>query len=140
MAESPHPVPNTDEGIKEYDVRTAAIVVDQNQIQDIESFGWTSSKDHDPQATIDNNRVWVKAVPEIDGSLVMKATSPSISAVRAIYEQDQVVSLTGELAEEDARDNITFIGCMLTDFDSSDHEVDGMPTVEVSWQGVDTRQ
>lgn len=135
MPESPQPV----EQIKEYDVRTAALVVGNYRIEDIESFGWTSSKGHEAQATIDNNRVWVKAVPEIDGSLVMKATSPSIPAVREVYEQDDVVSLTGELAEDDVRDNITFIGCMLTDFDASDHEIDGMPTVEVSWEGVDTR-
>lgn len=135
MAESPLPV----EDIKEYDVRTAALVVDNYRIEDIESFGWSSSKGHEPQATIDNNRVWVKAIPEISGSLVMKATSPSIPAVREIYQEDEVVALTGELADGDIRDSLTFIGCMLTDVDNSDHEIDGMPTVEVSWEGVDSR-
>lgn len=133
--ESRYPV----EDIKEYDVRTAAIVVGNYRIEDLESFGWSSSKDHDPQATIDNNRVWVKAVPEITGSLVMKATSPSINAVREIYEQDQVISLTGELSDDDARDNLTFIGCMLTDIDMSDHEINGMPTLDISWEGVESR-
>lgn len=134
MPESQYPV----QDIKEYDVRTAAFVVGGNRIEDLESFGWESTKGHEPQSTIDNNRVWVKAVPEITGTVVMKATSPSISAVRAVYESDEVISITGQLADQAAQDSLTFLGCMITDFSQSDHEVDGMPTIEIDWQGVGT--
>lgn len=132
MPESQHPV----EDIKEYDVRTAGIIVGGNRIEDLESFGWESSKGHEPQATIDNNRVWVKAVPEITGTVVMKATSPSIPAVRAIYENDEVIGITGDLADTAQQNSLTFVGCMITDFSQSDHEIDGMPTIELDWQGV----
>lgn len=128
--------------VKEFEARTAAIVVDGDDIEDIESFGYDQSKGHELQYTIDQNAVWVKSTPEITGSFVMKATSPSVPTVESLFLDDEVFSLTAQLSSDAfgqaGEDNptITFIGCMITDFSHSDYQIDEMPTISCDWQGV----
>lgn len=132
-------VPN-DGGIKEFDARTARIVVDgDSDVEDIESFGFDESKDHDLQYTVDQNAVWVKANPEITGTFVLKASSPSIPDGMSLFQEDTVFSIELELAEDaygGDSGSVTFQGCMITDVSHSDYEIDGMPTITFDYQAV----
>lgn len=134
--------PEGGESIKEFEARTAGIIVDGGDatIEDIESFGYDQSKGHELQYTIDQNAVWVKSTPEITGSFVMKATSPSIPAVEELFLQDSVFNIDIQLSEDafgaENTESLNFIGCMITDFSHSDYEIDGMPTITADWQGV----
>lgn len=120
---------------QEYDVRDVAINVgDAGEITDIESFGYDQSKGHELQRTIDENAVWVKAQGEYTGTFVMKATSDEITDVEGMFEDDTVFNITITYAESEPRSESTFTDCMLTDFAPGDYEVDGMPTVEGSWE------
>lgn len=129
--------------VKEFEARTAGLVVDgDTEIEDIESFGYDQSKGHELQYTIDQNAVWVKSTPEITGSFVMKATSPSVPAVEDLFLEDEVFDIDIQLStdafggEGEESETLSFIGCMITDFSHSDYEIDDMPTVTADWQGV----
>lgn len=119
---------------KEYDVRDASISVNGSEVADIDSFGYDQSKAHELQRTIDEAGIWVKGTGEFTGTLVMKATSPNIPAVESLFQGDQTFSVTISYAEGEPRSESTFSGVMLTDFAPSDYELDGMPTVEGSWE------
>lgn len=146
---------------KQFDARTAALVVNNSVMEDIESFGFDQSKDHELQYTIDQNAIWVKSTPELTGSFVLKETSPSIPIVDNLFLRDRPFDITVRLAETAAQpesealgpadgetfefpsdvdvgpqDFIQFSNVMITDFSKSDYEVDGMPTMTAEWQGV----
>ena len=125
--------PNT---VKEFDARTASIIVNGEAVNDLESFGYDQSKDHDLQYTIDQGAVWVKSTPELTGTFVMKASSTSIARVEGAFLDDEVFQITARLADGAGQDSVRFIGCMLTDFSMSDYEIDGMPTLTGEWQAV----
>ena len=124
---------------KQFDARTASLVVGQEPIQDIESFGYDQSKDHELEYTLDQKAIWVKSTPELTGTFVMKATSPSIPRVETLFLRDRPFNITAQLAFTAAnqeQDVVQFVGCMITDFSMSEYEIDGMPTVTAEWQGV----
>lgn len=131
---------NTPNDVKEFDARTANLVVDGDaDVEDIESLGFDQSKDHDLQYTIDQNAVWVKATPEMTGSFVLKATSPSIPAIESLFLDDEVFSINIELSEDafgGEAESIYFEGCMITDFSHSDYQIDDMPTITADFQAV----
>ena len=144
---------------KQFDARTAAIVVGGNVMEDLESFGFDQAKDHELQYTIDQNAIWVKSTPELTGSFVVKETSPSIPIVSQMFMRDRPFDITVRLANT-ATDNeprgfqnserfnfpsgqnvspqdfVQFSNCMLTDWSKSDYEIDGIPTMTGEWQGV----
>ena len=130
--------------VKEFEARTAGLVVDGDaDIQDIESFGYDQSKGHELQYTIDQNAVWVKSTPEITGSFVLKATSPSIPAVESLWLDDTVFDINLQLSAnafgeegDTSSETMYFVGCMITDFSHSDYQIDDMPTITADWQGV----
>lgn len=119
---------------QEYDVRQVSISVDGNTIADLDSFGYDQSKGHELMRTIDESGIWVKAQGEFTGTVVMKAVSDSIGAVETLFQEDTVFSITITYADSEPRSSSTFSGCMLTDFAPGDYELDGMPTVEGSWE------
>lgn len=141
---------------KQFDARTARIIVQNGNspepVRDIESFGFDQSKDHSLEYTIDQEAIWVKSTPELTGSFVMKATSPSIPIVENAFLNDQQFSITAQLgytaggsnqdqvenvtSDDDGQNVVQFTGCMLTSFSMSDYEIDGMPTYTAEWQGV----
>ena len=146
---------------KQFDARTAALVVNSNVMEDIESFGFDQSKGHELQYTIDQNAIWVKSTPELTGSFVLKETSPSIPIVDRLFLRDIPFDITVRLAntagqpegsalgpaegetfsfpsegDVSAQDFVQFSNVMITDFSKSDYEVDGMPTMTAEWQGV----
>ena len=126
---------------KQFDARTASIVVQGEPISDLESFGFDQSKDHDLQYTLDQRAIWVKTTPELTGTFVMKATSEKIPVIERAFLRDRPFQITAQLArtsqgERQGQRGIHFVGCMLTDFSMSDYEVGGMPTVTGEWQGV----
>lgn len=128
------------EGIKEFDARTAAFVLGDDDgtddIEDIESFGYDLSKGHEKQSTIDQNAIWVKSTPEITGSVVMKETSPDVERVKELWMDDTVFDVTADLAEDAALDSMHFVGVIITDVSHSDYQIDDMPTVTADWEGV----
>lgn len=133
------PSTRTPNDVKEFDARTAELVVGGDDIEDIESVGFDQSKDHDLQYTIDQNAVWVKATPEMTGSFVLKATSPSIPAVEELFLNDEVFDINITLSEDafgGDPDTMAFVGCMITDLSHSDYQIDDMPTVTVDFQAV----
>lgn len=125
---------------KEFDARSADLVVGgSDEIEDLESVGFDQSKDHDLQRTIDQNAIWVKANPELTGSFVLKATSPSIVTVEEMWAADEVFDLNIELADTAYGEEVSsvgFVGCMITDINHSDYQVDDMPTVSVEFEAV----
>lgn len=129
--------PNPTTTIKEYDARTAAIVVGGEKIEDIDSFSFTQTKDHDAVKTIDQSGIWVIATPELTGTVSMHATSPSVPVLEAMWKNEQVFDITAQPAETESRGPITFVGCMITDLDTGDYETDEMPTVTADWEGFD---
>ena len=132
----------TPNSARQFDARTASIVVQGEPVSDLESFGYDQAKDHELQYTLDQKAIWVKTTPELTGTFVMKATSPSIPKVEEAFLRDQPFQITAQLAktanDPDGTPNktVNFVGCMLTDFSMSDYEVGGMPTVTGEWQGV----
>lgn len=127
----------TPNSARQFDARTASIVVQGEPVSDLESFGYDQSKDHELQYTIDQKAIWVKTTPELTGTFVMKATSPSIPKVEEAFLRDQPFQITAQLARTAGQSQtINFVGCMMTDFSMSDYEVGGMPTVTGEWQGV----
>lgn len=131
----------TPRGAKQFDARTASIVVRGQPVSDLESFGFDQSKDHDLQYTLDQKAIWVKTTPELTGTFVMKATSPRIGYIEQAFMRDIPFQITAQLArtangEDQSQRALTFTGCMLTDFSMSDYEVGGMPTITGEWQGV----
>lgn len=133
MASSPHPTTS----IKEYNARTAAIVVGGNRIEDISTFSFSQSKGHDPVKTIDQNGIWVMASSEMSGSVEMHATSPSIPVLDAMWKNNQIFDITAQPAETESRGPVHFVGCMITDFDTGDYEDSEMPTVTAEWEGME---
>lgn len=131
---------NTPNDVKEFDARTAALIVDgSNDVEDIESFGFDQSKGHELQYTVDQNAVWVKATPEMTGTFVLKATSPSIPDVESLFLEDEVFNIDIELSDDafgGDPSQITFQGCMITDLSHSDYEIDDMPTISADFQAV----
>lgn len=119
---------------KEYDVRDVTISVDGSDIADLDSFGYDQSKAHELQRTIDQGSVWVKGTGEFTGTFVMKATSESIPDVESLFQNDELFNITITYADSEPRNSTDFTDCMLTDFAPSDYELDGMPTVEGSWE------
>lgn len=132
---------NTPNDYKEFDARTVDIVVADGSpdIEDVESIGFNQSKDHDLQYTLDQNAIWVKSTPELTGSFVLKASSPSAPELEQMFMDDEVFDIQISLADDayggDA-DDVYFMGCMITDFDHSDYQIDGMPTISVDFQAV----
>lgn len=128
-----------DSGIKEFDARTAELVVGGDNVSDIESVGFDRSKNHELQYTVDQNAVWVKGTPEMTGSFVLKATSPSIPDIESAFATDEVFDINITLSEDayggDA-DTMAFVGCMITDISHSDYQIDDMPTVSIDFQAV----
>ena len=131
---------NAPETAKEFDARTAALVLgDDDQtsdVEDIESFGYDLSKAHEKQSTIDQNAIWVKSTPEITGSFVMKETSPDIERVIELWLSDTVLDITTDMAEDSALDSMHFLGVIITDVSHSDYQIDDMPTITADWEGV----
>lgn len=144
---------------KQFEARTAGLVVWGNVMEDIESFGFDQSKDHELQYTIDQNAIWVKSTPELTGTFVLKETSPSIPIISQVFLRDIPFDITVRLAntastpegsqfedserfqfpsdsEFEAQEFVHFSNCMLTDWSKSDYEIDGMPTMTGEWQGV----
>lgn len=119
---------------QEYDVRDVSISVDGENIADLDSFGYDQSKAHELERTIDEEGIWVKGTGEFTGTVVMKATSDNIPDVEDLFQDDEVFSITVSYAESEPRESSTFSGVMLQDFAPSDYELDGMPTVEGSWE------
>ena len=144
---------------KQFDARTAALVVGGDVMEDIESFGFDQAKDHELQFTLDQNAVWVKSTPELTGSFVLKETSPSIPIISRLFLRDVPFDITVRLAntattpeggqfetdeqfsfpsdvDVSSQDFVQFSNCMLTDWSKSDYEIDGIPTMTGEWQGV----
>lgn len=121
---------------REYDARQVSISLDGNTIADLDSFGYDQSKAHELQRTLDENSMWVKGTGEFTGTVVMKATSDSITAVETLFREDTVFNITITYADSEPRSSSTFSNCMLTDWAPSDYELDGMPTVEGSWEAA----
>ena len=124
--------------VKEYDVREASIAVNGSAIADLDSFGFDQSKAHELQRTIDEESIWVKGTGEFTGTVVMKATSPSIGAVEALFQNDEIFDISVSYARsgtsDEGRSSSSFEDCMFLDFGPSDYELDDMPTVEGSWE------
>lgn len=118
----------------EYDARQVSINVDGNAIADLDSFGYDQSKAHELERTIDENSVWVKGTGEFTGTVVMKAVSDNVTDVEDLFQNDTVFDITISYADSEPRSESTFSNCMLQDFAPSDYELDGMPTVEGSWE------
>lgn len=131
---------HTPNDVKEFDARTANIVVDGNSnIEDIESIGFDQSKNHELQYTVDQQAVWVKGTPELTGSFVLKASSGSIPSIEELFMRDQVFDINISLSDDaygESADSVYFQGCMITDFNHSDYQIDDMPTVTVDFQAV----
>jgi len=144
---------------KQFDARTAALVVNGNVLEDIESFGFDQSKDHELVYTLDQNAIWVKSTPELTGSFVVKETSPSIPIITKLFLRDIPFDITVRLAntatenegqgfEQDEQfsfpsdadvsemDFVQFSNVMITDWSKSDYQVDDMPTMTAEWQAV----
>jgi hypothetical protein len=144
---------------KQFEARTAALVVNGNVMEDIESFGFDQSKDHELQYTIDQNAIWVKSTPELTGSFVVKETSPSIPIISKLFLRDIPFDITVRLANTAAapegegfeqserftfpsdsdvssQDFVQFSNVMITDWSKSDYQVDDMPTMTGEWQAV----
>lgn len=133
MASSPYPTTT----IKEYNARTAAILVGGNRIEDISSFSFSQGKDHDPVKTIDHNGIWVMASSEMSGTVEMHATSPSIPVLESMWKNNQIFDICAKPAETESRGNVNFVGCMIQDFDTGDYEDSEMPTVTADWEGME---
>lgn len=135
---------------KEFEARTAGLVLDggDTTVEDIESFGYDQSKNHELQYTIDQNAIWVKGTPEITGSFVLKSTSSSVPEVETLFMDDEVFNINIQLSNDafggddadsedpSAGESLNFVGCMITDFNHSDYQIDELPTVTADWQGV----
>lgn len=118
----------------EYDARDVSISVDGSTIANLDSFGYDQSKAHELERTLDEESIWVKGTGEFTGTVVMKAVSDNITDVETLFQDDTVFDITVNYAESEPRSSSTFSNCMLTDFAPSDYELDGMPTVEGSWE------
>lgn len=144
---------------KQYEVRTAALVVDGTPLEDVESFGFDQSKDHEIQYTIDQNAVIVKATPDLSGQFTVLDTSPVVPIIDRMFLRDRPFNITGRFANTQGgsaqnqdlgpgggqfqfpsdistKDFIQFSNCMLTDFSQGDHEIDGIPTWTGEWIAV----
>lgn len=146
---------------KQFDARTAALVVDGNVLEDVESFGFDQSKDHELIYTLDQNAIWVKSTPELSGSFVVHETSPTIPIISRLFLRDIPFDITVRLAntatkpegqalgprEEETfnfpsdidvsgQDFVQFSNVMITDWSKSDYQESDMPTMTAEWQGV----
>lgn len=122
---------------KEYDAREISITVDGEQIADVDSFGYDQSKAHELERTLDGGSVWVKGTGEFTGSFAIKATSDNVPMLEDLFQDGSVFDVTISYAEREPRSESTFIDCVLTDFGPSDYELDGVPTVEGSWEAAE---
>lgn len=129
--------PQQVESIDEYEARTAAVIVNGRRVEHLDTIGWDQSKDHELVWTLDNRAVWVKATPEITGSVVMHARSPAVPVLEQLWAEDVVFNITAQPAEQEDRGPLTFVGCMATAFNNDDYATGEMPAVTMEWQGVD---
>ena len=119
---------------KEYDAQEITVVVDGEQIADLDSVGYDSSKTHELQKTLDGNDIWVIGIGEYSGTVAVKATSDSVSAMQSLHDNDQTFNITIQYPESEVRDESQFVDAMLLDFAPGDYELEGMPVYEGSWE------
>lgn len=119
---------------KEYDASTIVVTADGSEVADLDSVGYDSSKTHEIQKTLDDTHIWVIGIGEYSGTIAVKATSESISALQTLHDEDQSFNISIQYAENEPRDSSQFIDAKLLDWAPGDYELEGMPVYEGSWE------
>lgn len=119
---------------KEFDARNITVVVDGEQVADLDSVGYDSSKTHEIQKTLDGTDIWVIGIGEYSGTVAVKATSETVSAMQSLHDDDVQFNITIQYPDAEPRDESQFTDAMLMDFAPGDYEIEGMPVYEGSWE------
>lgn len=119
---------------KEYDAEQITVVVNGEQVADLDSVGYDSSKTHELQKTLDGNDIWVIGIGEYSGTVAVKATSDSVDAMQTLHDEDTPFNITISYPDAEVRDESQFVDAMLLDFAPGDYELEGMPVYEGSWE------
>lgn len=133
MSATPHNI----NPVKDYDPRTAGIVIGGTNLEDLQEFGWNLDKSHELNYTIDNNAVWVHTPPELTGSGVVYQTSPSIAPLVTAWQNEESIGVTFNAAEDSGYSGHMFTQCKVQSVDRSNTTIDGIPTVTFDVQGAD---
>lgn len=123
---------------KDFDPMSSAFVVGGVPLVDVEQMGYSSEKGHGFNNTIDNNAITVDNVPRVSATAAVYATSQSINALRALYNNNKTFEARYKPSDDAGDGAITLIGCRIQDYDRSNVEIDGIPTFTVNLQGYDT--
>lgn len=119
---------------KEFDASEITVVVDGEQVADLDSIGYDSSKTHELQRTIDGTDIWVIGIGEYSGTIAVKATSESRVTMEELHDEDEQFNISVSYAETEPRDQTQFTDAMLMDFAPGDYELEGLPVYEGSWE------
>lgn len=133
MASTPHSIGP----VKDYDPRTASIVIGGTNLEDLQEFGWNMDKSHDLNYTVDNNAVYVHVPPELTGTGVVYQTSPSIGPIIQSWVNEESIAVSFNAAEDSGYSGVTFTDCKVQSVDRSNTTIDGVPTSTFDIVGAD---
>lgn len=119
---------------KEYDATDIVVTVAGEQVADLDSVGYDSSKTHEIQKTLDDTDIWVIGIGEYSGTVAVKATSESINTMQQLHDNDESFNISIQYAEGEPRDQSQFVDAKLLDWAPGDYELEGMPVYEGSWE------
>lgn len=123
---------------KDYDVRDIQVALGGTAVTDIAQVGWSGAKDHERVYTPDNNLIYVHASPEIDLTIAVHNTSPTIPAAIAAWENEETLTVSLNAPDDAGYDGRQFRFCKVTDIDPGDEEIDSMPDFTIELMAGDS--
>lgn len=122
---------------KEYNPRTASMVIGGVTLIDTAQISVTGDKGHGFTKTLDQNGVIVDNVPTVEGTGAVHATSQNIDRLLSLWAESTTFDVTFSPAEDSGENQHDFIGCRIQDWDRDPVEVDSLPVVTFNWEGLD---
>ena len=123
---------------KDFDPMSSAFVIGGVALVDVEQMGYSSEKGHGLNNTVDNNAITVDNTPRVSATAAVYATSESINALRALYNNNVTFDANYKPSDDAGDDPITLIACRIQDYERSNVEINGIPTFTVNLEGYDT--
>lgn len=126
---------------RDFDADEISVIVNGERVADLDTIGYDQTRDHEREQTMgDDGNVWIIVNGEYEGTIAVKATSPSIPVLEDIFQNAETFTLAVKYAEAEPRDDSQFIDAKLTSFGpSDDYEQDAMPMYEGEWTADQVR-
>lgn len=118
---------------KDYEAEEISVIVDGERVADLDAVGFDQAREHERDKTIgDDGNVYIIVSGDYEGTVAVKATSPSIPRLQTLFEEATTFTLALKYAPTEPFSESSLIGAKLTNFaPSDDYDGESMPM----WEG-----